>query len=49
MELQSLSEDPGLQRPGGNSQNNKGVSEFLEDLREAIYDYNVCSQPFNPS
>lgn len=48
MELQGLSEKPELQGLGGHAQYNE-VSGLLDDLREAMNDYKVRSQPLNPA
>ena len=41
-QLQSLSEKSGLQRFANHVQDDKKVSELLEDLRETVSDYQVC-------
>ena len=45
MELRSLAEKPGLPQLADHLQDDEGVSRLLEDLREAIDDYKVRSQP----
>jgi len=45
--LRSLYENPALQPPADNVQDDEEVSGLLEDLREIMSDYQVCSQPWH--
>jgi len=47
VELESLSEKPGLQQLAGHAQEDE-VYLLLEGIQEAINSYKVCQQPLNP-
>ena len=44
-QLKLLHESPELQQPAHHIEEDGGVFGLLEDLQEAIYHYQVCSEP----
>ena len=48
-QLRSLHGKPTLLRLADNAQDREDVNRLLEDLREAVNEYMVCSQPYHSS